>query len=794
MRKIVTGLLVGSMMAGVAPAFAQEGPVIVLPGAPGEASRTTSAEEAIKVAATSYSAADVAFMHGMIPHHQQAVVMAKLVEGRSENPLLVATAGRILLSQESEMKFMRDWLSARGEPTSMPMDHAMHMAMKGMASDKQLAALEAARGAEFDILFLKLMIAHHAGAVDMVDDLLRAPGTAFEPSLYAFTQEVLADQSAEIKRMTEALGMLSADPRTGLKAGFSDAGEAAYGVTKIASLARAPGFFDPENPSGMPRLQEGDKGTDEEGKPNFVPRFSPMNFWNSDMAFSGDKLFVGSFHGYNIYDLDANGVPSLQTSVVCPGGQGDVSIVGDLLIMSVESNSGRVDCGLSGVQDRVSKERFRGVRIFDISDMDRPRQVGQVQTCRGSHTHSVVSDGSEDGMIIVYNSGAAGVRDGEELEGCNNGLPGDPNTSRFSIDVIEIPIADPSKARILSSPRIFADLATGNVVGLWRGGSHGEGTQDTAITDQCHDITAFPARKIAAGACSGNGILLDTSDPRNPKRVAAVTDPGFSYWHSATFNNDGSKVVFTDEWGGGTQPRCRAQDPRNWGADAIYAIDGTKLVHEGGYKIPAIQSDLENCVAHNGMVIPVPGRDLFAQAWYQGGMSVLDFSDGANAYEVAYFDRGPLDGDQMVPGGYWSTYWYNGRLYASAMQRGLDVFRLAPTDELTANEIAAAEMAVMTETVNPQNQYPVTWPDHPVIGKAYADQLARSGTLSDAAYGALIAALDGATAGIEGGTSDAAASARLVAAARDLPQADGVDGKRIAALSALLSRMARTLR
>ncbi|MBW0145354.1 DUF305 domain-containing protein [Sphingomicrobium clamense] len=789
--RLATIFLAGSALA--APAFAQDVP-IVLPGAPGEPSRTIDASQASDVVRANYSVGDVKFMHAMIPHHQQAVVMAQLVDERTSDPTIRATAERILLAQKDEMDFMRGWLAARGEPTAAEGMHAIHLGMKGMASEEELAKLAASRASDFDRLFLRLMIDHHAGAIDMVRGLMEQSGTAYDPALYAFTQEVVIDQSAEIKRMVEALGKLTTDPRSSLKPGFRDAGEAIMGLTKIASLPRAPGFFDPENPGDLQPVQAGEDATDRRGETQYVPRSSPMNFWNSDMAFADGKLFVGSFHGYNIYDLDDAGVPTLMTSVVCPGGQGDVSIVGDLLIMSVESNAGRIDCGLQGNAERISDERFRGVRIFDISDLTAPKQVGQVQTCRGSHTHSVVSDGSEDGMILVYNSGAAGVRPEEELPGCVIGLPGDPDTSYFSIDIIEIPIADPSKSRVLSSPRIFADLETGAPAGLWRGGDHGDDTQDTSVTNHCHDITAFPDKDIAGGACSGNGILLDISDRRAPKRLDAVVDPGFAYWHSATFNNDGTKVIFTDEWGGGTRPRCRPQDPKNWGANAIYRIEGSELKHQGGYKLRAAQDELQNCVAHNGSIVPVPGRDIFAQAWYQGGMSISDFTDEGDAVEIAYFDRGPLDGKQMVGGGYWSTYWYDGAIYASAMVRGLDVFKLAPSEMMSANEIAAAEMAIMGDIVNPQNQFAVSWPDHPVIGKAYVDQLLRSNAIDAATHIAMIEALNSAIAPIETGSSDAAAAARLVAAARDLPEGSGADAKRVAALSALMSRMARTLR
>jgi hypothetical protein len=599
--------------------------------------------------------------------------------------------------------------------------------MKGVATPEQMAALAAASGAEFDRQFLTLMIAHHEGAVAMVRDLLELPGSAYDPALYEFTSDITNEQQAEINRMGAMMAGLSPDPRAQLSAGLTDPGVAAWNMRLVASLPKPAGFFDPANPGGLaPPLpdepaEEEEEAAAERGENDgeqdtqFGERSSLLSFWNTDMAFSGDVMVTGNYHGFNIYRLGEGGVPSLVSSVVCPGGQGDVSIVGKLLVMSVEQTRGRVDCGLQGVQADASLERFRGLRIFDISDLSRPVQVGQVQTCRGSHTHSVVS--SDEQRIVVYNSGTAGVRDEKELEGCIGDVPGDPRTALFSIDVIEIPVADPSRARIVDRPRVFADEGTGQIAGLWRGGDHGEGTQETNRTDQCHDITVFPSKKIAAGACSGNGILLDISDPMRPKRIDAVSDPGFAYWHSATFNNDGTKVIFTDEWGGGARPRCRTYDPVGYGADAIYDIQERKLVRRGTFKLPAPQGEKENCVAHNGSIVPVPGRDIFVQAWYQGGISVIDFTDSEAPREIAYFDRGPIDAEQLVLGGFWSAYWYGGHIYGTEITRGLDVLTLEPSESLTNTEIAAAAAARFPGGVfNPQTQHPVTWPDDVLAG------------------------------------------------------------------------------
>ncbi len=716
--------------AATAPLAAQDAP-IVLPGAPGEASRTIDAREAIAITGVSYAPGDVRFMQDMIVHHRQAVTMAELAKTRASDDRVKKTADRILASQADEIDFMREWLEARGESVTRTMVagssdheghdlHAGHDLMQGMASAEEMAELATLSGSAFDRMFLDLMVEHHQGAVAMVETLHRSPGTAYEPTVFEFTNEVVTDQNAEIGRMNALLAMLSNDPRATLAAGFRDAGEAISNMRLVAAMPKAAGFFDPDNPAQLQPLIEDESeaeaeasadGEDreeilegEEKEPRFGQRGSLLTFWSTDMAFKDDLLITGSYHGFNIYRLGTDGVPNLVSSTVCPGGQGDVSVVGDLLLMSVQDSRARLDCGLGGVEGRVSDERMRGLRIFDISDLMAPRQVGAVQTCRGSHTHSVVS--ADASRVVVYNSGTSYVRSDEELPGCFE--DGGDGTALFSIDVIEIPVADPGAARLVGSPRVFAE--GNNIAGLWRGGDHGEGTQDTRVTDQCHDITVFPSKKIAAGACSGNGIVMDISDPLNPKRISDVTDEGFAYWHSATFNNDGSKVVFTDEWGGGTRPRCQAGDPTNWGADAFYAIEDGKLVYRGTYKLPAPQGEKENCVAHNGSIVPVPGRDIFVQAWYQGGISVIDFTDATKPFEIAYFDRGPVDADQLVTAGYWSAYWYKGRIYATEIARGLDVLALEPSEYLTAEEIAAAGAASYPgDAFNPQTQTEVTW-------------------------------------------------------------------------------------
>jgi len=561
------------------------------------------------------------------------------------------------------------------------------------------------------------------------------------------------------------------DPRVGLHAGVTDAGTALWNLRLVSNTQPSEKF----------------KGVT-----------------NSDLAFSGPYALQGNYNGFQVWDISNPGAPALKTAYLCPASQSDVSVYKNLLFVSGEGFGGRVDCGTGGVPDSVSKDRLRGIRIFDITDIANPKYLANVQTCRGSHTHTVVTDPKDPDNVYVYVSGSAPVRSPSELPGCSALTPDkDPNSALFRIEVIKVPVAHPEQAAIVSSPRIFNDLAPvtshgetpedkarmakaaadararggftakigeqeivlpdGFAKGLLdsivklRGGTGDATSADSAqlhrdiqpLVDklvnaggpktgptQCHDITVYPAIGLAGGACGGYGLLLDISDPANPKRIGAVADSNFSFWHSATFNNDGTKILFSDEWGGGGQPRCRATDKPQWGADAIFTLSGNTMTFKSYYKLPAAQTSFENCVAHNGSLIPVPGRDIMVQAWYQGGISVFDWTDASHPKEIAFFDRGPMDSTKMVGAGSWSVYWYNGSIVSSEIARGLDILELTPSPLLTQNEIDAAKL-VHFDYLNVQDQPKLVWPASFAVARAYLDQLERTNGLAAARIAAV---------------------------------------------------------
>ncbi len=616
------------------------------------------------------------------------------------------------------------------------------------------------------------------------------------------------------------------DPRIGLAPGLFNAGEAIRNL-KLVSTTPPP--------------------------PSFVGKV------NSDLAFIGDHVIQGSFAGFQVWNIANPAKPVLVKDFVCPASQSDVSVYKNLLFVSGEGMEGRLDCGAQGVATATSAERLRGIRIFDISDLKAPKYIGNVQTCRGSHTHSVLVDPRDTEHVYVYVSGSAPVRPAAELPGCVAAPPtNDPNSALFRIEVIKVPLANPAAAAIVNSPRIFEGLVAPPTHGIspadraeieaakargafvaeimgetmilpdqfvaaqlanivrQRGGTGAPTAADSQRfrdgipamvaqmtgqqaganagprpgPNQCHDITLFPEIGLAGGACEGYGLLLDIRDPANPKRIAAVADSNFAYWHSATFNNDGSKVLFTDEWGGGGAPKCRADDPYAWGANAIFTIENGKLVFQSYYKLPAAQTPQENCVAHNGSMIPVPGRDIMVQSWYQGGISIFDWTDPKKPFEIAFHDRGPIDAKTMEMGGSWSVYWYNGLIVNSEIARGLDIFELVPSQYLTQNEIDASK-TVRLEYLNPQGQPKYVWPPSFALSRAYVDQLSRSRGLSDARIGAVRTALDSAE---RASGTDRQTQLRTLSAALAREAAASRDNAKVRALASSLDALASATR
>jgi hypothetical protein len=554
-----------------------------------------------------------------------------------------------------------------------------------------------------------------------------------------------------------AAAEVAPDPRIGLSPGLDNAGVAANGLELLAHENKPAGFFDPANPGSF-------------------------GFVNSDLSLQGDRAYVGNFNGFQIYDISDPENPEIVTAVVCPGGQGEVSVYGNLLFMSVEETRGRIDCGPQGTGPGgvPSSERFRGVRIFDISNEAEPVQVAAVQTCRGSHTHTILKSPHDDANLYVYVNGTAGVRSPLELAGCKS-LPAgtnlatphfDQELSQFRIEVIRVPLAAPQNAAVVNTPRLMGDPATGQINTLQNANPaplHPSGIPwgPSPTSDSCHDITVFPELDIAAGACEGNGLLLDISNPANPVRIDEVSDPNWAYWHGATFSNDGTKVIFTDEWGGGTSARCRAQDTGpSWGADAIYEIVNGQLEFRSYYKLPVEQTSQENCVSHLPSLVPVPGRDIITQAWYQGGVSVIDFTDAANPKEIAFYDRGPISGTALVLGGLWSSYYYNGAIYGSEIARGFDVWGLTPNDELSENEIAAAA-EIEFERLTPQHQGQFTHAPSFAVVRSYRDQLERAGDIDAKTLDQVDKFVDRAEELSDDG-KDAAAAAQLNALAAQL--------------------------
>jgi len=607
------------------------------------------------------------------------------------------------------------------------------------------------------------------------------------------------NQLHKVLALTATAGLLAAatagaqtyptgtDPRDALASGRLDAGVAAKGMS-LVSFSTKPAQFDTTR---------------------------GLTFVNSDLAFGGNFVYQGNFAGFTIWDVSDAAKPRMVSVVECITSQGDPSIYGTLLFISAEGNGNRNDCGKGGVQD--PKDHMAGVRIFDVADPARPRLVKNVQTCKGSHTHTIVPHPKKKNVIYLYVSGSQAARPNTELAGCVNGDdPADEANSLFRLDVIRVPLDHPERSEVVTGARIFTGLepaprATGRPA---RGGPPpAAGAAPRAAPAptgprNCHDVTVYPERHLLAGACGSYGLLVDIRNPEKPKRLAAVSDTNFSLWHTAVFSNDGKKVVFTDEWGGGTSPMCQKSSMMEMGGNTTLTIsDDRKLTQHAYFKIPSAQTPQENCVSHNGGLIPVPGRDLMAQGWYQGGVNVIDFTDPDRPFEVGYFDRGSIDPSPAaadVPvspapatpppgarargtiGGSWGAYYWNGHIYSSEMDRGFDVLELQPTDQLSANEIAAAKL-VRFETYNPQSQPRLVWPAAFPVVRSYLDQLVRGQGLAAARTTAIDQAL---TAAEQLSGRERRRALNALAAEVDKDAAGAKDAARVRTMAAEIRRLA----
>jgi hypothetical protein len=507
------------------------------------------------------------------------------------------------------------------------------------------------------------------------------------------------------------------DPRVGLRAGVGNtAGQAALHM-RLVSLSPKPAAFDSAR---------------------------GLTYINSDLAFRGNLVYQGNFSGFMIWDVSNPASPALLNTTVCATDQGDPSIYGNLLFISAESPRSRNDCGIQGVENGT--DRMRGVRIFDVSNPRSPRLIKNVQTCRGSHTHTIVPHPSDANVIYIYVGGSSSVRDAAEMAACSSGTVAEnPNTAQYRIDIIRVPLRNPEQAAVVGYARIFEGLPrspgrAGVAAGDDAAAAGGRGAFGPS---GCHDLTSYPQYHLVAGSCGSFGILLDARNPERPVVLDAKSDMNFSLWHTAVFSNDARRVVFTDEWGGGTAPRCRAPDPQRLGGNTILSIENGRMTQHGYFKMLAAQTDQENCVSHNGGLIPVPGRDIMVQGWYQGGVNVFDFTDPNNVVEIAYFDRGPVDANSLVTGGSWGAYYYNGLIYSSELSRGLDILELLPSEHISENELAAAKLVVMEE-YNPQAQPKLVWPAAFPVARSYLDQLARNNGLPQARRTAIANALTAA--------------------------------------------------
>jgi hypothetical protein len=583
----------------------------------------------------------------------------------------------------------------------------------------------------------------------------------------------------------------AADPRNNLKPGRLDAGVAASNM-RLVSFSPKPAQFDSAR---------------------------GLTFINSDVAFgNGHYAYQGNFAGFTVWDVSNPAKPVVTAVVECITSQGDPSIIGNLLFVSAEGAGNRNDCGKGGVQD--PKDHMTGIRIYDVSNPSAPKLIKNVQTCKGSHTHTVIPSPTDKKIVYIYVSGQQAARPETELAGCKNGTdPADPTNSLYQLDIIKVPLDHPEQAAVIPGARIFTGLEGAPACITFcaptdprraaggrgrRGGAPGDSTTPVGMPvntgpRNCHDVTAYPAMHLLAAACSSHAIMVDISNPEKPVRLSAITDTNnFQGRHTAGFSNDGKKTLWTDEWGGGTGPMCQAGSIMELGGNTIVtaSADYKKLTQRAYFKLPTAQTAQENCVSHNGGLIPVPGRDLYVQGWYQGGVDVMDFTDADHPTEIAYFDRGPIDEpndttnannrSRYTIGGSWGAYYWNGYIYSSELDRGFDVYELTPSPQLSANEIAAAKLVTMRE-YNPQSQPKLVWPAAFPVVRSYLDQLVRNEGLAADRTTAVSAALDAAEK-----KSGAARAAALTALAK---QVDGYasgakDAPRVRMLSAEIKRLA----
>ena len=550
----------------------------------------------------------------------------------------------------------------------------------------------------------------------------------------------------------------SNDPRAGLAAGVGNTAGAAARHLRLVSNTPKPAPFDSAR---------------------------GLSYIASDLAFRGNIVYQGNFSGFTVWDVSKPTKPVELNTVVCATDQGDPSIYGNLLFISAESGRARNDCDMQGVQD--GKDRMRGVRIYDVSNPRSPKLIKNVQTCRGSHTHTIVPHPTDKNTIYIYVGGSSNVRDSTEVPGCSSGsVAENPNTAQYRVDIIKVPLKNPEQSAVVGYSRMFEGLPRA-------AGRGGVAMSDTATGRRaggpqgCHDLTSYPAYHLVAGSCGSFGILLDARDPEKPVRLDAKSDLNFSLWHTAVFSNDAKRVVFTDEWGGGTSPRCRITDPLRLGGNTILTIDNGRMTQHGYFKMLAAQTNTENCVSHNGGLIPVPGRDIMVQGWYQGGVNIFDFTDPTKPFEIAYFDRGPVNAETLVMGGSWGAYYWNGYIYSSELSRGLDILELQPSEFLSQNEIDAAKLVRMEE-YNPQAQPKIVWPAAFPVVRSYLDQLVRNNGLPAARTTAIATAVKNAEA-----ARGAARRTQLnrLATQLDADAAGATDGARVRAMAGAVRDLAK---